>query len=246
MIHYHGSPMSGPTVGKERFWAGRHALVPFPRPDDMSVITEVCQSFVLDNGAFSVWRKGGTLDEEGYFKWVDTWHKHPSFDWALIPDVIAGGDEEQNDRMLERWPAHLRGVPVWHVHESIERLQRLTAAYDTVALGSSGEFSHPGSHIWWGRMGEVLDTICDADGRPPARLHGLRMLSPRVFTRLPLASADSTNAAANAGSKSRFGIYLPVNAWQRASIIADRIESHNSAPAWGHTGSSLEADSFAD
>lgn len=44
--------------------------------------------------------------------------------------------------------------------------------------------------------------------------------------------ADSTNAAVNGGSISRFGMYAPPTAGQRASVIADRIEAHTSAPIW--------------
>jgi hypothetical protein len=59
------------------------------------------------------------------------------------------------------------------------------------------------------------------------------MLAPKVFRNLPLSSADSTNASVSAGKKGRFGTYLPISAWQRASVIADRIEQYNSAPFYG-------------
>ncbi|WP_235592044.1 MULTISPECIES: hypothetical protein [Pseudomonas] len=52
MIHYHGTPVDGTRQDGARFLAGRHALVPFPRQDDMGIVAEVCQSFVFDNGAF--------------------------------------------------------------------------------------------------------------------------------------------------------------------------------------------------
>jgi len=77
-----------------------------------------------------------------------------------------------------------------------------------------------------------MDAICDDQGRPVCRLHGLRMLDPAIFQSLPLASADSTNAAVNGGSISRFGMYTPPSAGQRASVIADRIEAHTSSPIW--------------
>ena len=234
MIHYHGTPVSGPNQNKSRFLRGRHALVSFAYQVDLPVAAEVCQSFVLDNGAFTAWKGGKVIDEKAYSGWVGDWHKHPGFDWALIPDVIDGGEQE-NDEMIQRWPKHLAdsGVPIWHVHESIGRLKRLCERYTTVALGSSGDYSHPGSTIWWERMKEVMTEVCDKDGRPPAKLHGLRLLSPKVFRRLPLSSADSTNACVNAGSKSRFGMYVPVEAWQRAEVIAERIEQFNSAPFFG-------------
>ena len=44
-------------------------------------------------------------------------------------------------------------MPVWHLHESLERLQRLARCWRTVALGSSGQWSSPGTGVWWKRMG---------------------------------------------------------------------------------------------
>jgi hypothetical protein len=81
-------------------------------------------------------------------------------------------------------------------------------------------------------MKEIMRAICDSNGVPLCRLHGLRMLNPKVFSRLPLSSADSVNAAVNAGSLKRFGIYVPTSRSQRANVIADRIEEFNSAPVW--------------
>lgn len=233
MIHYHGTPVGGTRQDVARFLIGRHALVPFPRQDDMGIVAEVCQSFVFDNGAFSVWKRGEVLDVPGYVKWCERWHRHPGFDWALIPDVIEGAEEE-NDALIADWPRGVEGVPVWHMHESLDRLERLVNEWRTVALGSSGQWAAPGARDWWDRMREAMTVACDPEGRPKARLHGLRMLAPKVFTKLPLASADSTNASVNCGSKDRFGMYLPPTAAQRAAVIAERIEVNNSAAYWPH------------
>ena len=233
MIHYHGTPVGGSRQDVARFLIGRHALIPFPRQDDVGIASEVCQSFVFDNGAFTVWKQGGQLDVDGYIAWCDEWHRHPGFDWALIPDVIQG-DEAENDALLADWPGHIRGVPVWHMHESIDRLVQLGHEWHTVALGSSGEWSSPGTGAWWDRMTAALNALCDERGRPPCRLHGLRMLDPNIFSKLPLSSADSTNAAVNSGSLDRFGMYVPSTAAQRAAVIAERIEANNSAPVWIH------------
>lgn len=232
MKKYHGTPVGGTRQDTARFLLARDALVPFPRRDDMGAVAEFCRSFVFDNGAFSTWKRGEPMDVDGYTRWVEEWHKHPGFEWALIPDVI-DGNEADNDAMLRDWPKHLLpGVPVWHMHESIGRLHRLCKQWQTVALGSSGQWASPGTSGWWERMTEAMNAICDEQGRPMARLHGLRMLDPAIFTKLPLASADSTNAAVNSGSLDRFGMYLPPTAAQRAAVIAERIEQHNSAPCW--------------
>jgi hypothetical protein len=231
VIHYHGTPIGGTRQDVARFLSGRHALVPFPRQDDVGAVADLCQSFVFDNGAFSVWKRGAVLDIDGYIDWVEKWYRHPGFDWALIPDVI-DGDEDANDKLLESWPAHLPGVPVWHLHESTSRLKYLASRYRTVSLGSSGQWASPGTDGWWKRMAEAMKSIVDIHGRPICKLHGLRMLDPSIFSRLPLSSADSTNAAVNCGSISRFGMYTPPTAAQRAEVIASRIESQNSSAIW--------------
>ena len=185
MIHYHGTPLGGPRQDAARFLIGRHALVPFSYTDDIAIVADVCQSFCLDNGAFTVWKKGGQLDVPGYIAWCREWHRHPGFDFALIPDVI-DGDEQQNDELLAAWPDDIEGVPVWHMHESLERLQRLANTWRTVALGSSGAWASVGTAGWWNRMTDAMTAICDDQGRPACKLHGLRMLDPDVFRKLPL------------------------------------------------------------
>ncbi len=142
------------------------------------------------------------------------------------------GDEGANDRLVEQRPGFLPRVPVWHMHES------------------DGTLAAPGRKLADGRPWQfrrVANTrhrsVVKADGfsdeyhlddqdHPECRLHGLRMLDPAISQSLALASADSTNAAVNSGSISRLGMHTPPSAGQRASVIADRIESHTSSPIW--------------
>ncbi len=232
MLHYHGTPCGGTREGVARFLSGRHALIPWVRNEDIGTAAEVCQSFCLDNGAFSAWKSGEPIDDwSGYYAWVEQWSRHPGFDFAIIPDVI-DGDEQANDDLLANWPFETGGAPVWHYHESLERLDRLVSAYPLVCLGSSGDWPNPGTDSWWMRTNEVMEVACDELGRPRCRLHGLRMLDPAIFTRMPLASADSTNAVRNSSSVKRFGMYSPPNESTRMSIIAERIEKHQSAALW--------------
>lgn len=223
--------MSGPAEEAIRFYRGRHVLVSFAYPDHLPAVAEAAATFALDNGAFTAWLKGGVVDFDAYREWVNEWHRHPGFDFALIPDVIDGSEGDNND-LCQRWLwTGLPGVPVWHLHESTDRLRYLAGAWPLVALGSSGKFATPGNAIWWERMAEALACIC-IGGRPTTKLHGLRMLNPAIFTRVPFRSADSTNATQNAGSLKRFGMYAPPTAWQRAQVIADRIEGFNSPAVW--------------
>jgi hypothetical protein len=231
VIHYHGGPITPLSIA-DAVWRGRHAFVSFERPEQLPMAAEITQSFALDNGAFSAWTKGASLDIAGYVAWVKEWMRHPGFDWCLIPDVI-DGTEDDNVGMIAKWresgiPFSV-SVPVWHLHESLDRLAYMACAWPRIALGSSGDFATVGTDAWWHRMGEVMSVVCDESGRPKCKLHGLRMLNPEVFRYLPLASADSTNVARNHDLASvRYGM---TNA-QAAIVIAGRVESTTSAPTW--------------
>lgn len=232
MIHYHGTPLT-PTDDMVKAFAMRHAMVSFENPQQIAIACEVCQSVVLDNGAFSAWTKEKPYDFDGFSAWVEAWIRHPAVEWCVIPDKI-DGSEADNDALLRDWsmPASL-SVPVYHMHESIDRLARLAADYPRVALGSSGEFAAVGNDKWWARMADMMDAVCDAEGRPLVKLHGLRMLDPGVFSKLPLASADSTNVARNVGIDSAWRqSYAPHSRSVRALILMERIERHASAAYW--------------
>jgi len=231
VIHYHGGPITPLTVA-DAVWRGRHAFVSYERPDQIAMAASVAQSFALDNGAFSAWSNGATIDVAGYAEWVKEWMRHPGFDWCLIPDVI-DGTESDNIGMIAKWresgvPFSL-SVPVWHMHESLERLQYMAVSWPRIAIGSSGEYSTVGTDGWWGRISEAMGVICDDDGRPKCKLHGLRMLNPEVFTRLPLSSADSTNVARNHARESR---RYQLTDGMGAIVITGRVEANQSAATW--------------
>jgi hypothetical protein len=208
-------------------------MVSFEHPDQIQEAAEVCQSVVLDNGAFSAWRNKRTHNFDGYIGWAAKWLKHPAVDWCVIPDVIDGSVKE-NDALVYAWPlSHAYSVPVYHLHEPVGRIARLAQSFPRIALGSSGEFADVGTQRWWNRMAEIMNAICDADGMPLVKLHGLRMLDPDCFSRLPLASADSCNVVRNAGLDKKWtGPYVPTSKCTRALVMMDRIEAHASARRW--------------
>jgi hypothetical protein len=233
VIHYHGTPIT-PDKAAAEILTGRHAMVSFANPQQIGLVADACHSFTVDNGAFSFWKSKKAVDWAAFYAWLNVWRHHPGFDWALIPDVI-DGTEEDNDALIEQWPFGVQGVPVWHMHESLDRLVQLVVDWPRVALGSSGEFAQVGTKDWWVRMADAMDAICDTEGRPATKLHGLRMLNPRVFGALPLSSADSTNIARNIGIDQHWtkGNYLPPTKGSRGIVMAHRIESKQSAAVWG-------------
>lgn len=230
MIHYHGVPFSGDKINLQSL-SRRHAMVSFSAPHDMAQVAEITQSFTLDNGAFSAWKKGKVLDIDGFMKWASVWVNHPGCDFAIIPDEIEGS-EKDNDALLSLAPNKHNWCPVWHLHESIERAERLANEWPRLALGSSGDFSDIGTQKWWDKISEALNAIT-RNGVPFTKLHGLRMLDPRIFSLIPFSSADSTNVGRNIGLDARWsGPYVPSSQYARALVIMDRIENHASASRW--------------
>jgi hypothetical protein len=234
MLHYHGLPITPATAAAKAIGAG-HAFVSYAHSDQLGVAVECCQSFAIDNGAFSAWKAGKPVqDWSGFYAWAAECKLIPSCDFAVVPDVI-DGDEADNDALLAEWPLpRWFGAPVWHMHESLERLERLASTWTRVCIGSSGEYATIGTAQWWGQIARAMRVVCDDMGRPMVKLHGLRMLNPDVFTRIPFSSADSTNIGRNIGIDQAWknGNYPPPTKEMRAAVMRSRIESHNAPAKW--------------
>lgn len=228
MIHYHGTPITPDTCALKALKA-RHGFVSYAHQSQLGLVSENCQSFALDNGAFSFWKTGKKINWDGYYEFINKWKNHPRFDFAIIPDVIDGGEKE-NDQLLDEWEFKNIGVPVWHMNESDDRFIRLCNNYYRVAIGSCGEYDVTSPRKCIQKLHDVIRHVVDENGYPIAKLHGLRMLNSQIFTKVPLSSADSTNIARNIGiDKAWTGAYSPQSKETRAHILAERIESNNSA-----------------
>jgi hypothetical protein len=152
---------------------------------------------MVDNGAFTFWTHGAETDSswwEDFYLWAERWLAYPTT-WAVIPDVI-DGDEAENDRLLAAWPFGERGAPVWHMHESLERLVGLVTAWPKVCIGSSGAFARLGSRHWHRRMEQVFNAVWQ-EGPSAPYLHLLRGLAQVKSGIYPFASVDSTGIAQN-------------------------------------------------
>lgn len=247
MIKYHGTPFGGIKDNAAEALIGRHAFVSYADPSQLDIALDVCQSVALDNGAFSAWRSGKKVDWDDFFKWAKSLMNHPRIDWAIIPDVI-DGDEEANLKLMARFiqffgsDALSFGVPVWHMHESDEKLNYLSRAYKRIAIGSSGKYSIVGDYAWHQRMNLAMRVLCD-NNQPRCKVHMLRGLDTDVFPMYPFSSADSTNAARNCRLEDRWqGTYVPPSSSWKARVIMARIESVNSAEKWTPQMEQLEIE----
>lgn len=219
MIHYHGSPIT-PRAQLERM-AGRHFCVSFAAPNDLKTCLRIGQSVMLDNGAFSHWRRGGELDVQAYYRWLEPILTPPH--WCVVPDKVDGTLEEQH-AMLSTWPRQTFGydncAAVFHLHMPLSHLHFLCNAYPKVCLGSSGEYAEIGTDRWTRRMDEIFNFLWKRQRMP--WIHGLRMLGQHSGP-WPMASADSTNVAQN--FKRDTGC---------AECKAAPIDARQPAPKWFH------------
>jgi hypothetical protein len=208
-------------------------MISFARNEQIGIAAEHASSFALDNGAFSLWRAGQHSPTwDSYYRWVEAWRNHPGFDFAIIPDVI-DGSEEENDDLLAEWP-FFYGVPVYHLHESLDRLVRLATSYSRIALRSSGPYRCTCTLRWWDRMQQIIAMVCGEDNLPTVKLHGLRMLAPAIIEHIPLSSADSAMVARNVNRDSKWGTFAPRTKAARAISLRDRIEDAPCATAGKH------------
>ena len=245
MIHYHGTRIAASDDQVTRILKSRHACVSYADLSQLSIVQEVCQSWMLDNGAFSFWNSGRTTDWEDYYEFVRDL-RDPCCDFWIIPDVI-DGTEDQNNKLIENCPLP-GGTPVWHFDESLEKLEYLSGNFDRVCIGTTGGLN-PNSENYWIRLYQALDRITDEQGRISTKLHGLRALHPQIFCKVPFASADSTAVGRNLSlsSKSIFNnssTFDKLSTHGRAMVLIDRIESFNSPKCWDRTQSSVQLDLF--
>lgn len=214
MIHYHGTPITPRSALSGM--PGRHFCVSYAAHNDLLWCLKHGASVMLDNGAFSVWTRGITPDWKAFYSWAEPHLCHPH--WAVIPDVI-DGDEESNDALLGECPLPREwSAPVWHMHERLDRLARLSDGWMRVCIGSSGEYARPGSQSWVARIDAAWEMLTKTNRRP--MVHMLRAMKEASDGSWPFASADSTNIARNHAGAAGRGAQIP-------ELMAVRIDSRN-------------------
>lgn len=197
-IHYHGTPIWGGCGSVHRIAvSGAGAFVSYARPDQLAESIRYATYVGIDNAAFSAWKRGLVVNWSDFYLWLLPHYHHPKVRFFVIPDVVEGG-EHDNDQLIKQLPKNLKekAAPVWHLHESIDRLVELCRNWPRVCFGSSGQYASIRTEAWHGRMQDAFEAIyCRHSFK--TKVHGLRMLDGRVLGNYPLSSADSTNLACN-------------------------------------------------
>lgn len=194
--------------------------------------------FLLDNGAFSHWMKGGSSPDFEYWKdfgrWASGIMSYSEQVVAVIPDVI-GGDEDTNRRLCTRfceWAKNRGGnialteqlMPVWHMHESFDYLRWMCQRFKYVAIGSSGQYAKVGTPKWHARIRKTFRKLrrIQNEGYELPHVHMMRAQS--MLHMYPFDSADSCNVAINHNQWGRRnGMHRHVG--RMAETITTRVDS---------------------
>ena len=208
----HGTPITPAAVWNDM--PGGSFCVSYFAPRDLDrAIASIGEDemLILDNGAFSAWKKGIELDTEywaGFWKWaIDAMRRCPNA-VAVIPDVIGGSEIENWNKAAEAIrdfvPADLTGrlMYCWHINESLELLNKAARLFNFIAFGSCEEYdiakgSKRGSKFYNRivKAMSVIDAIEVFELGTRPWVHMMRGLG--ALDRIRFDSADSTNLAIN-------------------------------------------------
>lgn len=200
MIHYHGTPLT-PRNELQKM-GGKHFCVPFSDARDADWCLANAQSVMWDNGAFSIWKRGITIDWNKLYEWLASRLGQPH--WAVVPDVI-NGTVEENLELIKQWPFHKNvSAVVWHLNEGLDHLLRLIdLGFSKICFGSTEEYDPVGGQAWERLMDFIFNALEQRGLIGPIWIHALRglWLAGDIY---PFASGDSTNIARNFKNTNRY------------------------------------------
>lgn len=218
MLKVYVTPIT-PNFVFEKFFKNKAVLISYLTPQNYVKAVEINCKIYFDNGAFTFYmneekRKKHNFnnDYENFYNFLE----NKIFEHFFIPDII-NGTEKANNILIQQVPSYLKSkaIPVFHLHESLERLEFIISNWSYIALGSSQEYWKIGNLSWFIRMNEIMKILCDKDGKPKVKIHMLRCLNKDIFTKFPFFSGDSSNFARN-------------HKRDTPEVILNRIEPYNS------------------
>ena len=211
-------------------------MVSFANQQQLKIVLELCDSFVLDNGAFTTWKSGKSFDKHAYYSWVENLSYHPNFQWALIPDVIDGTENENKENVdfVMKKKNFYSYVPVWHLHASWDLLNYYISNFPIIAIGSSGRYRTPNSKDWHIRMVDVFDKLVDTNNNLRTKVHGLRMMNPTLQNEYPFTSVDSCYVGLNVNIDKMWETFKFPNLSKRtrAIVLADHVDHCETKKDW--------------
>ena len=206
----HGTPITPKRLLPQL--KGGSFCVSYMNPEQLDECIDLVgkdQILILDNGAFTAWKQGLTLDDawwDGFYAWANAAMDRCPQAVAVIPDVI-DGNEEENLKLIAKalrqdklkYPE--RAMAIWHLNESLEQLEKLFKIFNFVGFGSCQEFDIARNKTGSAYMEKIREVFAHMNywqmkykkDRP--WIHMMRGLG--VFHKIGFDSADSCNIAIN-------------------------------------------------
>jgi len=173
--------------------------------------------YILDSGAFSVWRKGERVDINKYAEFVYANKKtfrggafnldfidlpERTATWsrgglnAIVSSHETGGASKSYENWLELRKLGADTIPVHHMGDDEIWLKKYLDQTDYIGIGAVAKLDSArrvhGLDYTWNKY------LKNPDGSPRCRVHGLGLTTVDIMLRYPWYSVDSTRAIANA------------------------------------------------
>jgi hypothetical protein len=188
----------------------------------------------MDSGAFSALNKKQKINLTEYMDFLKRNMKY--FSAYVVLDVIGDAVATwKNQEIMEK--EGLSPLPVYHFRDNPKYLDRCLE-YDYFCLG--GIAGTPTNNVRIPFFNDCFDKICNEEGIPQNKVHGLGMTSFSLIRRYPFYSVDSTSWLMNGAMG---GIIVPIR--RRGVFVYDedpfKIAVSGTSP---QTGRDLHYDSL--
>jgi hypothetical protein len=157
---------------------------------------------LLDSGAYTAWRSGGSIDVKDYIAYcverkslihkivnLDVIPGHPKSHYTAAAEVEESAKRSYSNqqRMKE---AGLASIPVFHQGERLHWLEQMLRDGEPYIGLSPRAFYPTADKMRW--LDSIFNLITDSDGRPLVRTHGFACTSLSLIASYPWRSVDST------------------------------------------------------
>lgn len=160
---------------------------------------------MIDNGAFTVHRKGGKIDIDEYINWINSNHKY--FDYVIALDEIPGtwGKIKTHEQvtlaekitydnylyMIGKVICPEKLLPVVHMGESLSNLRKFLSLTHIpyICLSASKEVSPKLRQIWYTECMSIIASV-----NSNVQIHCLGSGTINDIEKFPFTSMDSTTS----------------------------------------------------
>lgn len=186
-------------------------------------------NLILDSGAYTVFKKGTTIDIDKYAEFVKT-HDSLFCNYFTLDEI--GDSAKSYKQWVYLRSLGLNPIPVYHIGGDERYLQKYLKQTDYIGLGaianlSSTQRTYGLDHIW-------NKYLLDANKKPMYKVHGLGITAVPLLARYPWFSVDSTSVIFIAS----YGkLFLPIwknGCWDYINGIISKV-----SPQGAHKASTL-------